>query len=74
MMLEQLQVQLEIRMIAFSRVAHTMVPDRTIVLGPAKLVGQLAPEPAVDHKMVRLEEVLVGLSWVAVFSHSCWRR
>jgi len=74
MMLEQLQVQLEIRMIASLRVARTMVPDRTIVLDPAKLVGLLAPEPAVDQRMVRLAEVWVGLSWAAVFLHSCWKR
>ena len=73
MMLEQLQAQLEIRMIALLIVAHTMVPDRMIVLGLAKVVGWLAPEPVEDHRMVRLTEVLVGLNPAAVTLHSCSR-
>lgn len=38
MMLEQLQAQLEIRMIALLGLAHTLVLDRTIVWGQAKVV------------------------------------
>lgn len=38
MMLEQLQARLELRMIALLGFAHTLVLDRTIVWGLAKVV------------------------------------